>query len=183
MAPPISQSIRWEGAGDPPRNTVVTESADLRLSRRRIPATLLAPPPGDRLRGPYYRWLFFVAGPLDAAWTNKTMGFVVPRERERMMGYGRFEARHRRAEGAVSRAEMWSATAYRCRCLSLGRHWLCMQFGDRERPAFEQYWQRLSARPAAIRAREKSTMHWRRGRRRQITGNFVSRVPPAGGTP
>ena len=28
---------------------------------------------------------------LEAAWTNKAMGFVVPQGRERMMGYGRFE--------------------------------------------------------------------------------------------
>jgi glutathione S-transferase len=39
----------------------------------------LAPPAGDRLRGPYYRWLFFAAGPVEAAWTNKAMGFVVRR--------------------------------------------------------------------------------------------------------
>src|SRR5581483_6113603 len=42
----------------------------------------LAPPPGSRLRGPYYRWLFFGAGPLEAAVTNKAFGFVVPKERE-----------------------------------------------------------------------------------------------------
>jgi hypothetical protein len=49
------------------------------------------PPPGDRLRGPHYHWLFFAAGPVEAAWSNKAMGFVVPQGRERMMGYGRFE--------------------------------------------------------------------------------------------
>jgi glutathione S-transferase len=36
--------------------------------------------------GPYYRWLFFAAGPVEAAWTNKAIGFVVPQGRERMMG-------------------------------------------------------------------------------------------------
>ena len=31
-----------------------------------FPDAGLAPPPGDRQRGPYYRWLFFAAGPLEA---------------------------------------------------------------------------------------------------------------------
>src|SRR4249920_1728812 len=32
-----------------------------------FPQAGLAPPPGDRLRAPYYRWLFFAAGPVEAA--------------------------------------------------------------------------------------------------------------------
>src|SRR4051794_33627229 len=43
-----------------------------------FPDSGLAPPPGDPLRAPYYRWLFFAAGPLEAAATNKAMGFAVP---------------------------------------------------------------------------------------------------------
>src|SRR5271157_4599257 len=42
----------------------------------------LAPPPGDRLRAPYYRWMFFSAGPFEAAASNKVLGFVIPPERE-----------------------------------------------------------------------------------------------------
>jgi glutathione S-transferase len=53
-----------------------------------FPQAGLAPPPGDRLRAPYYRWMFFSAGPVEAAVSNKALGFVVPPERERMMGYG-----------------------------------------------------------------------------------------------
>jgi hypothetical protein len=41
--------------------------------------------------GPIIAGLFFAAGPVEAAWSNKAMGFVVPQGRERMMGYGRFE--------------------------------------------------------------------------------------------
>src|SRR5215212_894862 len=52
-----------------------------------FPDSGLAPPPGDRLRAPYYRWLFFAAGPLEAAATNRMMGFVAPAGREMMMGY------------------------------------------------------------------------------------------------
>jgi glutathione S-transferase len=87
-------------------DTVVTEAAAIcAYLADAFPAARLAPRAGDRLRGPYYRWLFFAAGPFDAAWTNKAMGFAVPQERERMMGYGRFEHVIDALEGAVSRAE------------------------------------------------------------------------------
>jgi glutathione S-transferase len=138
-------------------NTVVTESAAIcAYLADAFPAAHLAPPPGDRLRGPYYRWLFFVAGPLDAAWTNKTMGFVVPQERERMMGYGRFEHVIDALEEAVSRAEYVVGDSFTAADVCLGSGiGFGMEFGAIEKcPVFEQYWQRLSARPAAIRAKE-----------------------------
>jgi hypothetical protein len=39
------------------------------------------------------------------AWTDNAMGFAVPREREKMMDYGRFEHVVDAIEGAVSRDE------------------------------------------------------------------------------
>src|SRR5579875_530708 len=39
-----------------------------------FPAAGLAPASGSAMRGPYYRWLFFGAGPLEAAWTNDALG-------------------------------------------------------------------------------------------------------------
>ena len=56
-----------------------------------FPEAGLAPPPGSRLRGPYYRWLFFAAGPLEAAITDKALGVAVRPERCRMVGYGSLE--------------------------------------------------------------------------------------------
>ena len=138
-------------------DTVVTEAAAIcAYLADAFPEARLAPPPGDRLRGPYYRWLFFAAGPLEAAWTNKAMGFVVPEERERMMGYGRFDNVINALEGAVSRAEYVVGDSFTAADVYLGsRIGFGMQFGTIEkRPAFEQYWRRLSARPAALRAKE-----------------------------
>jgi glutathione S-transferase len=138
-------------------DTVVTEAAAIcAYLADAFPEASLAPPPGDRLRGPYYRWLFFVGGPLDAAWTNNAMGFVVPSERERMMGYGRFEDVVNTLEGAVSRAEYVVGDRFTAADVCLGSGLgFGMQFGAIEkRPAFEQYWRRLSARPAAVRAKE-----------------------------
>src|SRR5215471_7268205 len=138
-------------------DTVVTEAAAIcAYLADAFPEARLAPPPGDRLRGPYYRWLFFGAGPLEAACTNKAMGFVVPPERERMAGYGRFEAVVDALAGAVSRAEYVVGDSFTAADVYLGSGiGFGMQFGMIEtRPAFERYGQRLSARPAAIRAKE-----------------------------
>ena len=72
--------------------TIVTESAAIcAYLADAFPQANLAPPSGDRRRGLYYRWLFFAAGPVEAAVSNKALNFVVPKERERMIGYGTFE--------------------------------------------------------------------------------------------
>jgi len=136
---------------------VVTEAAAIcAYLADAFPEARLAPPPGDRLRGPYYRWLFYGAGPLEAAWTNKAMGFVVPPERERMAGYGRFETVVDVLEQAVSRSEYVVGDSFTAADVYIGSGiGFGMQFGMIEkRPAFEQYCQRLSARPAALRVKE-----------------------------
>jgi glutathione S-transferase len=138
-------------------DTVVTEAAAIcAYLADAFPEAQLAPPPGDRLRGPYYRLLFFVAGPLEAAAANKIMGFAVPEERERMMGYGRFEHVINALEAAVSRGEYLVGDRFTAADVYVGSHIdFGMQFGTLEkRPAFEQYRRRLSARPAAMRAKE-----------------------------
>jgi glutathione S-transferase len=136
---------------------VVTEAAAIcAYLADAFPEARLAPPPGDRLRGPYYRWLFFVAGPLEAAASNNAMGFVVPQERERMMGYGRLEQVIDALEAAVSRGEYLVGDSFTAADVYVGSHiGFGMQFGTIDkRPAFGRYWQRLSARPAALRAKE-----------------------------
>lgn len=121
-----------------------------------FPQAGLAPPPGDRMRAPYYRWLFFAAGPAEAAASNKAMGFVVPPERERMMGYGRIALVMDTLEAAVSQSDYLAGSTFTAADLYVGSHLgFGMMFGMIEkRPAFERYWQRLSARRACVRARE-----------------------------
>jgi len=136
---------------------VVTEAAAICAYLADVfPEVRLAPPAGDRLRGPYYRWLFFAAGPVEAAWTNKAMGFVVPQGRERMMNYGRFEDVVNALEGAVSQREYLVGDSFTAADVYVGSGiGFGMQFGTIEkRPAFDQYWRRVSARPAALRAKE-----------------------------
>lgn len=138
-------------------DTVVTESAAICAYLADVfPDAGLAPAPHDRLRGPYYRWLFFAAGPVEAAASNKSLGFVVPQEREVMIGYGRLETVLDTLEAAVSRGPYLVGDAFTAADVYVGSHiGFGMQFGWIEsRPAFQRYWERISARPAALRARQ-----------------------------
>jgi len=121
-----------------------------------FPAARLAPSSGDSLRGPYYRWLFFGAGPVEQAWTNQAMGFVVPPDKERMAGYGNFAQVMDVLEQAVSQGPYLVGNAFSTADLFIGSH---LGFGMRfgmidKRPAFERYVGGLMARPAALKAQE-----------------------------
>jgi len=138
-------------------DTVVTEVAAIcAYLADAFPQAGLAPPPGDCLRGPYYRWMFFAAGPVEAALSNTALGFVVPDGRERMMGYGRLADTLNVLEGAVSHGDYIAGDSFTAADVYVGSHiGFGMQFGTLEkRPAFERYWDRLSQRPAAVRANE-----------------------------
>jgi len=137
-------------------DTVITECAAIcTYLADAFPEAGLAPPPGDRRRGVYFRWMFFAAGPVDAAATNESMGFVMPPGRERMAGYGCFADVMNALEGAVSHSDYVVGDDFTAADVYLGSQigW-GMLFGSVEkRPAFERYWARISARPAAIRAK------------------------------
>ena len=138
--------------------TVVTEAAAICAYLADAFAQAgLAPAPTSPLRGPYYRWMFFAAGPLEAATSNHALGFTVPPGRERMMGYGSYaevlDALEGMARGAAPYLlgeQFTAADVYVGSHLAFG-----MQFGTIEkRPAFERYCEVLDARPARRRARE-----------------------------
>jgi glutathione S-transferase len=135
----------------------VTESAAIcAYLADAFPEAGLAPAAGSHLRAPYYRWLFFAAGPIEAASSNRALGVVVPPERERMMGYGNIALALKTLEDAVSRGHYLAGDNFTAADLYVGSQLgFGMMFGMIEkRPAFEQYWQRLSSRPACLRAKE-----------------------------
>jgi len=112
--------------------------------------------PRDDEKADYYRWLFYAAGPLEAAISNHAMGWQVPPERERMFGYGNFE----RAVAAVD--ELLTLRDYVCgdrftaADVYLGSQIMFpLQFGMLpERDSFIRYRDRLQTREAYKRANE-----------------------------
>jgi glutathione S-transferase len=68
---------------------VVTEVAAICLYLAdAFPQAGLAP---DADRADYYRWVLFTAGPVEAAFTTRSMGWEVPPERQAMAGFGSYE--------------------------------------------------------------------------------------------
>jgi glutathione S-transferase len=136
-------------------DTVVTECAAIcAYLADAFPQANLAPPPTSRLRGPYYRWLFFGAGPIEQAVAMKTLNVDVPPERKAMLGYGSMEDVIGALEGALKGRDYLVGDSFTAADLYIGAHlsW-GMQFGTLEkRPAFEAYVERLEARPASVRA-------------------------------
>jgi glutathione S-transferase len=138
-------------------DTVVTEAAAICAYLADVfPETGLAPAPGSRLRGPYYRWLFFGAGPIEAANTNKALKLVVPAERTMMVGYGSQEGVLATLEDQLNRSEYIAGDRFTAADVYVGAQiGSGMMFGMIDkRPAFERYWGLVGARAAAQRARE-----------------------------
>lgn len=138
-------------------DTIVTECAAIcAYLADAFPEAGLAPDPRSHLRGPYYRWLFFAAGPVEAAVSNKAFGLEVPPDRARAIGYGSFADVMDTLEYAVGHSDYLVGDRFSAADVYVGSQILWgLQFGTIERrPAFEAYGARLAARPAAKRADE-----------------------------
>ena len=137
--------------------TVVTEGAAIcAYLADMFPEKGLAPPPGSPLRGPYYRWMFFAAGPVEAAVTGKSLGLLAPEDKAAMAGYGTFDATMMALERAVSQGDYICGDQFTAADVYVGSQlgWGLMFGTIDKRPAFTEYVGRLQSRPAAIRARE-----------------------------
>jgi glutathione S-transferase len=134
---------------------VVTEAAAIcAYLADAFPEAGLAPPVAERAA--YYRWLFYFAGVVEAAVVNRRLGFEVQEDAERMVGYGNFAAVLNVIESAVTASVYIAGDAFTAADVYCGAHigW-GMQFESIERrPAFEDYFGRVSARPAHARAAE-----------------------------
>ena len=140
-------------------DAVVTETAAIcAYLADAFPEAGLAPPPGSRDRAAYYRWLFFAAGPVEAAVTNKVLGVTVPDDpRMRgMVGYGSLPEVLDALERAVAGTAYLAGDTFSAADLYVGAHlaWGMAVGTIERRPAFETYTTRLTVRPAAVRARE-----------------------------
>lgn len=135
--------------------TVVTECAAIcAYLADAFPEAALAPPPGSPARGDYYRWLFFVAGPFEAAVTNQSLGVTVPPESEVFVGYGSFPRVLDTLEAAVRDRSFLAGERFSAADVYVGAQiGFGLLFGTIEkRPAFVRYFENLSSRPACLRA-------------------------------
>ncbi len=136
------------------RGVVITEVAAIcAYLADAFPEAGLAPAVGDPARGTWYRWLFF-GGPLEAAVSNTAMGFVVPPERKRAMGYGSLDdvadTLAQRLESSPYLAGDRFSAADVCTGSQLGYG---IRFGPIPmRPVFQDYLTRITGRPAWVRA-------------------------------
>lgn len=128
---------------------VVTEAAAIcAYLADAFPDAGLAPPPGER--GAYYRWLFFAAGPLEAALVNHACGFQPTREQEARVGYGSLPAVVDTLAQAVAGRRYIAGDRFSAADIYVGAQiGYGMRFGTLERrPEFETYWAGLKDRPA-----------------------------------
>ena len=137
--------------------TVVTECAAIcAYLADAFPQAGLAPPPGSKLRGPYYRWLFFGAGPIEQSVSFASMKIEVPEAQRAMVGFGCMADVLDTLEAAVKGDGFLAGDSFTAADLYIASHLAWgMEFGTIEkRPAFEAYSERHVNRPAALRADE-----------------------------
>ena len=138
------------------RGVVVTECAAIcAYLADAFPDAGLAPATDDPMRGPYYRWMFFAAGPVEAAVTAKALGLLAPAEKSAMAGYGSFDQVVDGLESALTEAPWLLGEQFTAADVYVGSQiaWGLMFKSLPARPAFQAYAERLNARAAAVRAR------------------------------
>lgn len=136
------------------RGHVVTEAAAIcAYLADAFPEAGLAPPPADR--ADYYRWLFYAAGPVEAASNDRALGVVVPGDKARMVGYGSLAAVIDTLDSALDGRRYIAGDRFSAADVYFGAHigWGLQSGAIERRPSFEAYWAGISERPAAVRAR------------------------------
>ncbi|MEO1264641.1 MAG: glutathione S-transferase family protein [Pseudomonadota bacterium] len=83
-----------------------------------FPEAGLAPPVNDR--ADYYRWMFFTAGPLEAAMTNRVMGFALADEQRQGSGYGSYDVTVSTIADAVAKSDFIAGDTFSAADLFIG---------------------------------------------------------------
>lgn len=135
------------------KGQVVTECAAIcAYLADAFPDAGLAPTATER--ADYYRWLFFGAGPVEQAVTNRAMGFAPSADQGRMAGYGNYDLTVDVLEKAVSAHPYIAGERFTAADVYVGSQVIWgTQFGTLpSRPAFADYAARLTSRDAYRRA-------------------------------
>ena len=139
------------------RGVVVTETAAIcAYLADAFPDAGLAPALDDPQRGTYLRWMFFAAGPVEAAVSANALGQLPPPEKAGFVGYGSYEQTMDALELAAASASPWllgerfsAADVYVGSQVDFGLAFKSIP----ERPAFTAWAERLRAREAYQRAK------------------------------
>jgi glutathione S-transferase len=140
------------------RGVVVTETAAIcAYLADAFPAAKLAPPTDSALRGTYYRWLFFAASCVEAAVIDRMLERPAV-SRPGALAYGSYEATLDTLAKAISPGPYILGTQFTAADVVVGSQ---ISFGTmmkviEPRPGFEEYSNRLLARPAYQRTMEKT---------------------------
>ena len=112
--------------------------------------------PRDEEKADYYRWLFYAAGPMEAALTNRAAGWEVPADKERMFGYGNTDRVIAVLDELLSLRDYVCGDRFTAADVYLGSQIMFpMQFGMLpEKDSFLRYRDRLMAREAYTRGNE-----------------------------
>jgi glutathione S-transferase len=119
-----------------------------------FPQAGLAPLPAER--ADYYRWIFFIAGPIEAAFSNRAAGFEPTPERQRMFGYGTYDLAVANLEKALTGREYIAGERFTAADLIVGANVnFMLQFKLLEpTPVFSDYAARMTDRDAYRRAND-----------------------------
>jgi glutathione S-transferase len=131
------------------KGKVVTECAAIcTYLADSFPQAKLAPPLSER--HDYYRWLFFSAGPLEAAVVNKSLSVNVSSEQERMVGYGNYDRVLDVLSARLLASDFIAGNQFSAADVYVGSHvfWGLEFKSMEERPGFKAYVERLSERRA-----------------------------------
>ena len=137
------------------RGNVVTEGAAIcAYLADAFPAAGLAPH-DEAERAAYYRWLFFAAGPVEAAVTNRSLGVEPTQDQQRMAGYGSYETVVDVLDHEVAGKQFVCGDRFTAADVYFGSQIIWgQQFGSLPaRDSFKAYADRLTARPAYQKAK------------------------------
>lgn len=114
----------------------------------------LAPQVHDPLRGTYYRWLFFAAGPLEMALTAKAYNWHLGEDNRMAVGCGLYEDTVNTLEHALQNGPYVCGDLFTAADICLASHirWGLLYNTLEHRPIFQQYVDRIFSRPAILRA-------------------------------
>lgn len=135
------------------RGRIVTECAAIcAYLANAFPAAGLAPAQDER--ADYYRWMFFAAGPAEAAVTNHVLKVAPDDQQQRMVGYGTYDRMVDVLEGAVTAHTYIAGDRFTAADVYVGSQVIWgTQFGTLpQRAGFTDYASRLTTREAYARA-------------------------------